>query len=292
MIIRHFSSGKTSKKRSLDEMNEDISIQTTDTQSTDTMSSSSQLSNLVQKPFRSTKKIGLATQTQSRSVARYLRLLDIIYAAIASDTVVTKRDIFYRDAALFGSQSCVDRMVDNLCFYFNTPRANLHITASSKGLVSGPITIVLKSGKRINCKSSKKSSDGHTDHQGCLVPNFSQVNNVELIAKFVIIVEKEATFRDLVSVNSTHSLLKHCIFITGRGYPDISTRHMVKHISINYPDIPILALMDNDPHGLEIYSVYKWGSLSQAFDTANLAVPEIQLLGLCCKDRERKVWIG
>ncbi|KAL0087128.1 Spo11/DNA topoisomerase VI subunit A [Phycomyces blakesleeanus] len=45
--------------------------------------------------------------------------------------------------------------------------------------------------------------------------------------------------------------------------------------------------MDNDPHGLEIYSVYRWGSLSQAFDTANLAVPEIHLIGLNCRDRQR-----
>ncbi|KAL0078361.1 Spo11/DNA topoisomerase VI subunit A [Phycomyces blakesleeanus] len=249
-------------------MNEEYSTQATDTQSTATMSSSSQLGSLGM-PGSCNRRVGLFTEAQAKSVARYLRLLEIIYAAIASDTVITKRDIFYRDVTLFGGQNYIDR------------------TASSKGLVCGPITITLKNGKRINCKYSKKSNSGHEDHQGCLVPSFSQITKIELNAKFVIVVEKEATFRDLISVNRKHTLLKHCIFITGRGYPDISTRHIVKHISVNFTGIPIMALMDNDPHGLEIYSVYRWGSLSQAFDTANLAVPEIHLIGLNCRDRQR-----
>ncbi|OAD71101.1 hypothetical protein PHYBLDRAFT_147611 [Phycomyces blakesleeanus NRRL 1555(-)] len=238
------SAGKNSKKRTLDDMNEEYSTQATDTQSTATMSSSSQLGSLGM-PGSCNRRVGLFTEAQAKSVARYLRLLEIIYAAIASDTVITKRDIFYRDVTLFGGQNYIDRMVDNICYYFNTPRSSLHIasTASSKGLVCGPITITLKNGKRINCKYSKKSNSGHEDHQGCLVPSFSQITKIELNAKFVIVVEKE----------------------------DISTRHIVKHISVNFTGIPIMALMDNDPHGLEIYSVYRWGSLSQAFDTANLA---------------------
>ncbi|KAG0168767.1 hypothetical protein DFQ29_010016, partial [Apophysomyces sp. BC1021] len=67
---------------------------------------------------------------------------------------------------------------------------------------------------------------------------------------------------------------------------DIATRHMVKYLATQYPQTPILALVDNDPYGLDIYSVYKWGSQAQAFDQANLAVPQIQLLGLTHQDRK------
>lgn len=41
---------------------------------------------------------------------------------------------------------------------------------------------------------------------------------------------------------------------------DIATRHMIKYLSIQNSQMPILALVDGDPYGLDIYAVYKWGS--------------------------------
>ncbi|KAF7721006.1 endodeoxyribonuclease [Apophysomyces ossiformis] len=60
---------------------------------------------------------------------------------------------------------------------------------------------------------------------------------------------------------------------------------MVKYLAVQNQDIPILALVDHDPHGLEIYSVYKWGSQAQSFDQANLAVFRMELAGLRYRDR-------
>lgn len=88
---------------------------------------------------------------------------------------------------------------------------------------------------------------------------------------------------------------------------DIATRHMIKYISLQNKQMPILALVDGDIYGLDIYAVYKWGShvsgwkptpsnmltyavsdfKAQAFDAPNLAVRDIQLLGLCSKDKSR-----
>jgi meiotic recombination protein SPO11 len=47
--------------------------------------------------------------------------------------------------------------------------------------------------------------------------------------------------------------------ITAKGQPDVATRLFVKKLSDL--DIPILALVDADPYGLEIMSVYTTGSM-------------------------------
>ena len=70
----------------------------------------------------------------------------------------------------------------------------------------------------------------------------------------------------------------------GKGYPDCATRYLLKMISLQDLNLPIYALMDNDPYGVDILSVYKFGSRSMAFDADNLAVPRIQWLGLRCVD--------
>ncbi|KAF9909629.1 endodeoxyribonuclease [Linnemannia zychae] len=44
-------------------------------------------------------------------------------------------------------------------------------------------------------------------------------------------------------------------------------------------DIPLLALVDCDPHGIGIYLTYRCGSVLSAYDNANLAVPELKCLG-------------
>lgn len=44
--------------------------------------------------------------------------------------------------------------------------------------------------------------------------------------------------------------------------------------------LPLLCLVDSDPHGLEILSTYKYGSSALAFDRANLAVEEVEWMGV------------
>lgn len=44
--------------------------------------------------------------------------------------------------------------------------------------------------------------------------------------------------------------------------------------------VPIFALVDADPHGLDILSVYRFGSSLQSHDADNLVTPRIQWLGL------------
>lgn len=46
----------------------------------------------------------------------------------------------------------------------------------------------------------------------------------------------------------------------GKGFPDLNTRQLLRLLTLQLK-VPALALVDGDPHGLEIFFVYKYGSL-------------------------------
>jgi len=51
--------------------------------------------------------------------------------------------------------------------------------------------------------------------------------------------------------------------------------------------IPVLGLVDSDPYGLKILSVYVSGSKNMSYDSASLTTPHIQWLGLRPSDLNR-----
>jgi meiotic recombination protein SPO11 len=51
--------------------------------------------------------------------------------------------------------------------------------------------------------------------------------------------------------------------------------------------LPVLALVDADPYGLKIISVYMQGSKNMAFDSANLTTPDIKWLGVRPSDLDK-----
>lgn len=106
---------------------------------------------------------------------------------------------------------------------------------------------------------------------------------------WILVVEKESTLRTLVSSNlHQSSRAGNGIIVTAKGYPDVSTRSFLRHLSISHnPDCippPIYALTDFDPDGLAIMSTYKHGSFKLSHESANLNVPSIQWLGIQSRD--------
>jgi meiotic recombination protein SPO11 len=47
--------------------------------------------------------------------------------------------------------------------------------------------------------------------------------------------------------------------LKGKGYPDFSTRRMVRNLADSLR-IPVLALVDGDPYGIDILLAYKFGT--------------------------------
>ena len=216
----------------------------------------------------------------SYSVQKYaitLKILRIVYALLQENVYSTKRDIFYNDVPFFVSQATVDHAVDDISCMFDVPRYSLHILACCKGYVSGQLSFQEYDGNFINCSGNPN---------GILIPSHVHgIYNICSDAKAILVVEKDATYQRLLDDNILEKL-KPIIMITGKGFPDLNTRLLVKRLWEKL-EIPVLALVDADPHGVEIMCVYRFGSISQSYDADNLTVSSMRWIGVLPSDLER-----
>ncbi|KAK2574378.1 Meiotic recombination protein SPO11 [Acropora cervicornis] len=171
---------------------------------------------------------------------------------------ITQTEHRFDSTASVGNQSIVDDIIDNLSCMIRVPRHSLHVVAASKGCVAGDLCYREHDGTPVDCRDK---------------------------ASFLLIIEKEASFQRLLDDNILQKL-HPCIVVTGKGFPDVNTRMMVHRLWCTL-QIPVLGLVDADPHGVEILSVYKFGSKALSFDSHNLTVPIIKWLGVLPSDIER-----
>ncbi|XP_067448807.1 meiotic recombination protein SPO11 isoform X1 [Thunnus thynnus] len=209
--------------------------------------------------------------------AQILKMLSVIYRLVQSNSYATKRDIYYNNTQLFGSQKTVDNIVDDISCMLKVPRRSLHVLATSKGLISGDLCYMEEDGTRIDCHSSSAAV--------AVSSNIGGIRDIVSSAKFVLIVEKDATFQRLLD-DDFCTKLSPCIIITGKGVPDVNSRLMVRKLWDTL-HIPIFALVDADPHGIEIMCIYKYGSVAMSFEAHSLTVPSLMWLGLLPSDLQR-----
>ncbi|KAG8513360.1 Meiotic recombination protein SPO11, partial [Galemys pyrenaicus] len=221
------------------------------------------------------RKIRSDSPKSVKKFALILKILSMIYKLVQSNTYATKRDIYYMDSQLFGNQTIVDNIINDISCMLKVPRRSLHILSTSKGLIAGNLRFVEEDGTKVNCPC------------GATVSNVPILNFTDLItdAKFLLIVEKDATFQRLLDDNFC-SRTSPCIVVTGKGVPDLNTRLLVKKLWDTFR-IPVFTLVDADPHGIEIMCIYKYGSVSMSFEAHHLTVPAIRWLGLLPSDIKR-----
>ncbi|XP_073094188.1 meiotic recombination protein SPO11 isoform X3 [Manis javanica] len=219
-----------------------------------------------------TRKIKSDSPKSVKNFALILKILSMIYKLVQSNTYATKRDIYYTDSQLFGSQTVVDNIINDISCMLKVPRRSLHILSTSKGLIAGNLRFIEEDGTKVHCTcGTTLISLDFTD----LVTD----------AKFLLIVEKDATFQRLLDDNFCNKM-SPCIMVTGKGVPDLNTRLFVKKLWDTF-HIPIFTLVDADPHGIEIMCIYKYGSMAMSFEAHNLTVPAIRWLGLLPSDLKR-----
>ncbi|KAL1669961.1 Spo11/DNA topoisomerase VI subunit A, partial [Schizophyllum commune] len=207
------------------------------------------------------------TSGSARPFAQLFRVMDIAHEAVIDDIPSTKRDMYYKDVALFGTQRVVDNLVDDLAATFEVERSDLNVRATSKGLICGSSLLIhLRSGEVLQ----------PNDSDGTLIPVGEDIQSFSLVRaiSWVLIVEKDVRRASLVSSSSDF------YFQAGKGYPDLATRHLVKTLSDCLHDVPILALVDADAYGLDILSVYKYGSRSLRHEVGKLAAARMEWMGV------------
>ncbi|KAF7586752.1 hypothetical protein BBP40_008372 [Aspergillus hancockii] len=209
------------------------------------------------------------------------RILAAIADAIDTGLIVSRRDIYYSDPACFGTQRVVDTIVDDLAYTIAVDRSALNVEAAAKGLVAGYYRLLSRSGEVMNAQIPVKDS---------LIPSLQYISDIDISdANWVLIVEKEAVYRRLArSDYHTRAAAGKGILITGKGYPDLSTRAFVRKIFENRHqsggNLPFFALVDSDPDGMALMSTYKYGSVAHIGENGRLNVPCLWWLGLRTSD--------
>ena len=211
-----------------------------------------------------------------RKVAILTRVMQLIHGVLTRGIHVTKRDLFYTDVKLFRDQKDSDSVLDDISCLLGCTRNSLHVVASEKGVVVGKLTYK-EDGDEIDC--TKMGIGGKA-----IPSNIDKVDCFRSEAKFVLLVEKDAAFMRLAEDRFYNRF--PCIIITAKGQPDVATRLFLSKLKRDLR-IPVLALVDADPYGLKIISVYMQGSKNMAFDSANLTTPDIKWLGVRPSDLDK-----
>lgn len=213
---------------------------------------------------------------ESRKSAITTRVLQLLHSVLLKRIHITKRDLFYTDVKLFVDQSDSDGVLDDVATMIGCTRSNLHVVASDKGLVVGRISFY-EDGDFIDC--TRMGVGGKA-----IPPYIDKIEDIQSDAEFILLVEKEAAYMRMAEDRFYHRY--PCIVITAKGQPDVASRMFLSRIR-NELCIPVLGLVDSDPYGLKILSVYMSGSKNMSYDSASLTTPDIKWLGLRPSDLDR-----
>jgi meiotic recombination protein SPO11 len=213
---------------------------------------------------------------EARKSAITLRVMELLHQVLSKKIHITKRDLFYTDVKLFVDQHESDGVLDDVACMIGCTRSNLHVVASDKGLVVGRIQFT-EDGDYIDC--TKMGVGGKA-----IPPYIDKIDNIVSDADFILLIEKEAAYMRLAEDRFYHKY--PCIVITAKGQPDVATRMFLSRLYTEL-QIPVLGLVDSDPYGLKILSVYMSGSKAMSYDSKSLATPNIRWLGLRPSDLDR-----
>ena len=178
----------------------------------------------------------------------------------------------------FDDQTESDVILEDLEVTLGALREELHIFAKKRGAMVGNITIE-DSGDTIDCR--KMGSGGYA------IPSICEPDRVKFgtcEADFVLHVEKDTVWQRFNEDRfwKTHN----CILTEGSGQPPRGVRRLLHRLNKEL-GLPIICLLDCDPWGHYIYSVIKQGSISLAFESERLAIPDAKFLGIRSDDFER-----
>jgi DNA topoisomerase-6 subunit A len=175
----------------------------------------------------------------------------------------------------FTDQSESDGILEDLEVSMSSLREELHIFAENRGAMVGNITVVDK-GDEIDCR--RMGSGGYA------IPSITEGDVIEfkkIDADFVLHVEKGTVWNRF---NEDRFWEEHnCILTHGGGQPPRGVRRLLQRFN-QEAKLPIICLLDCDPWGHYIYSVIKQGSISLAFESERLAIPDAKFLGIRAKD--------
>ena len=113
------------------------------------------------------------------------------------------------------------------------------------------------------------------------------LGNIEIIesdAEFILVIEKDAAMMRLAEARFWRKY--PCILLTAQGVGNVAVRMFLKRLSKELT-LPVFSLVDSDPYGNYIHSVYLRGSKRLSYESPFLATPNIKLLGVLTRDLDK-----
>ncbi|KAH8583819.1 topoisomerase VIA [Cryptosporidium sp. chipmunk genotype I] len=209
------------------------------------------------------------------NIAKITSIANVLHNAQKKGRRLTLRELYYHNSWLFKSQSQVNRIVQNFSEILQTPRISFGLFPSPKGMIGGRIKLIYKNSDLLDVEELGVS--------GATITDIFDLNESKYIIKtnvrYILLIEKASIFQYLMEREVYNRI--PCLIITGKGFPDISTRKLVSDI-IYKSGITALYLGDFDPHGINIYLTYVRGSNS--FESQMTACSSIYYLGIHYED--------
>lgn len=242
-----------------------------------------------------TRHIEMGDNKQSRSFFNYgqaKRFMQTLLVASKCKELIERgktasiRQIYYlskhtikgTNEKTFDDQAESDPIIEDVEVTIDTLREELHVFASNRGNLVGPVTLV-DAGSTLDCSAMGSA--------GYAVPSICEPDVIQFkkcSAKFVLHVEKDTVWRRF---HEDRFWDKHqCIVSHGGGQPARGMRRLLRRMHDELK-LPVYVLLDNDPWGYYIYSVIKHGSINLAYESRRMAIPDAVFLGVSSFDYER-----
>ncbi|MBI2084087.1 MAG: DNA topoisomerase IV subunit A [Candidatus Aenigmarchaeota archaeon] len=246
------------------------------------------LSNVKYDPRQRMIKMGSGVATRYFFNVGHVRkfVQTIEAAAVAKELLdmnkhLSLREAFYRmkrtlpgsNINLVDEQVESNQAIEDLELITGSSREQLNINANKLGSIAGKVVIQDK-GDTIDW--SKLGSGGWS-----IPSNVEDIVFKKVDAKFIIYLEKAAEWERLHEDRVWEKL--NCIIISSQGQATRGIRRLLQRLHLEYK-LPVYILVDGDPWGAYIYSVIKYGSISLAHISQELAIPGARMLGLTAED--------
>lgn len=199
-------------------------------------------------------------------------------ASIRQIFYMSKHTIKGTNEKTFDDQNESDPIIEDLEVSIDSLREELHVFASNRGALVGPITLV-DSGNTLDCTVMGSAGYGVPSIVEPDVIQFKKCN-----AKFILHVEKDTVWRRFYEDKFWDE--HQCIVSHGGGQPARGMRRLLQRMHEELK-LPVFVLMDNDPWGYYIYSVLKHGSINLAYESRRMAIPDAKYIGVSSFDYER-----
>lgn len=239
---------------------------------------------------------------QARSLTSIVLVLDYCHQLLQQRKTTTLREVYYCYVTHFRNQNECDIAIRDAAVLLNVPRHSLGLQASAKGWFCGDVQIVRKRASQNYPIDDDDDDDEEPDvlldgrqlwHSvhGSIIgsewldsPRRRNFTVQTEAARCILVIEKEGIYRRLAQDRFFDDW--PCILVTGKGFPDMSTRALV-HTLHTTLQLPVWGLADGNPYGVLVLHTYTRGSLQRGLDGGDRYSVPIRWVGLRASQMEK-----